>query len=213
MTRRRKIVLSTLLALGVAAVLVVRHYAQPAQVSRVLVTLAHERLGLALTFTGEPRYSFFPRLALELDAPRLRAASEPVLAARRLGVTLPWRSLYTSELRIERIELDAPVLDLDRLAEWTMPAASADGPRDTTAHVVIADGRIVRDGKAIMNGVTVDAELALNALRTWVGGIGARAVDSVLPPLGLEATIDTIDLGGTTLEGVRIDVDPPAAAP
>ncbi|HJU40229.1 MAG TPA: hypothetical protein VJ724_11700 [Tahibacter sp.] len=199
----------TLLVAAVAAALVVHRYAQPDKVAAALAGYARDRLGLDLTFAGEPRYAFWPTLRLELDRAELHrlGATAPMLAVAQAGVVLPWTSLTDSTLAIETLRLADPVLDLDEANAWL--AASPSGPApDIRAGLVVTGGTIRRNGKAFVTGFALDGELDLPALAAWWNALASHAdVATPLPPLPAHATIERIDLGAATIEGLTIDTD------
>lgn len=203
--------LISLLVAVVAAVLLLRHYAQPEKIAAALIAQTRDRLGLELSFAGDPRYAFWPKLRLELDDAQLRVpgAKTPLLTVAHTGVTLPWSSLRTSTLAIETLRLTEPALDLDETNAW-LAASPAGAVPDIRAGIVIAKGNVQRDGKPFVVGLSLDGELDLPALAAWWRALAAHANDaSPLPPLPMNATIERIDAGGATLSGLVIETENP----
>lgn len=195
----------------VAAVLLVRHYAQPEKVAAALIGQARDRLGLDLSFTGEPRYAFWPQLSLELDGVSLRApgAEAALLNASRAGIVLPWSSLRSETIAIEMLRLETPMLDLDAARAWS--AGSAGGPTpDIRARLLVADGTILRQGQPFVAGLALDGQIDLQALAGWWDALAAHAEGALpLPPAPLTARIERIDAGGAKVQGVSIEVRDP----
>lgn len=201
--------LIALLVAFVAAVLLARHYAQPEKIAAALIAQTRDKLGLELSFAGDPRYAFWPKLRLELDHAELRApgAKTPLLTVAQAGVVLPWSSLRTSTLAIETLRLTEPVLDLDEANAW-LAASPAGAVPDIHAGIVIAKGNIQRGGKPFVVGLSLDGELDLPALAAWWSALAAHANDATpLPPLPMNATIERIDAGGAKLHGLTIETE------
>lgn len=118
---------------------------QPPRAGRALLALAGDTLGLELQaeaidwqLRGTPRLDLRGLVAREPGAPRA------LLRARRVFVALPWHTLCTrgADLTVQRIALDAPVLDLPALQHWL-----AGRPPGETRLPTLVDGLRVRDGR------------------------------------------------------------------
>lgn len=197
-----------IIVLAAAGVLVMRHYAQPRQVSRLLVSLVHDELGLELRFAGEPRYAFLPRLTLELDEAKLSApGATPLLSAGRLNLALPWSSLRGDVLRVDRLELDTLRLDLDALSAWLADSKSGAIPA-IALHVRIRGGVLHRGGEDFASGVGFDGDLDLAAIDAWLKKLNTTpSATNLLPPGAIAAEIATLRLHDATLHGLRVHVD------
>lgn len=211
MRRRARILLGVavvFVALVAAGALVLRHYAQPRQVSRLLVDFVHDQLGLELTFAGEPRYAFLPGLTLELDEAKLAVAgAAPLLSAAHVNLALPWSSLRDDVLRVDRLELDAPGLDLDALSTWLAASKSGATPA-ITLHVRVRNGVLRRGGEDFASGVALDGDLDLVAIDAWLKKLDkTTSAADLLPPGAIAAEVATLKLGGATLRGLRVNVD------
>ena len=80
---------------------------------------------------------------------RQPGAAEPLLRARRIYLSLPWSTIRArgGDLTVQRIELDAPQLDLAALQRWlaTRP------PSVETRLPTLTDGLRIIDGR-VFNG-------------------------------------------------------------
>jgi hypothetical protein len=209
--RPLKIAALLLLVAAVLAALVLRHYAQPERVAALLAEQARTRLGLELKFAPPARYSLWPRLRLQLEQPRFALPGEtiPLLALERLDVSLPWSSLRDSSLVIEELQLEKPQLELTALQRWLDLGDDNAAPPDLRVHLAVNDATLLRDGKALARGVDFAGDIdAQDLQRWWQELVQAAPTASALPPLPGKAQIETIELGGVTLEGVRIESSP-----
>lgn len=209
--RPLKIAALLLLAVAVLAALVLRHYAQPERVAALLAEQAHTRLGLALKFEPPARYSLWPRLRLQLQQPRFALPGEtaPLLVLERLDVSLPWSSLRDSSLVIEELQLEKPQLELTTLQRWLDAGDDSAAPPDLRVHLAVSDATLLRDGKAVARGVDFAGDIdAQDLQRWWQELVQAAPTASALPPLPGQAQIETIELDGITLNGVRIESRP-----
>ncbi len=128
--------------------------AQPQRASVLLMDRVGNSLGLRITASGRSEYRLrgTPQLILRDVVAQRPGDPTAVLRAERVLVSLPWSTLRArgSDLTVQRIELDAPVLDIRALRRWqaTRPPAPSRIPtlRDGL-HVV--RGRIVNEGWTI----------------------------------------------------------------
>jgi hypothetical protein len=147
---------------------------EPNRLTALVLDRAGTALGLELTIEGTPEYALRPepRLVLPGLTARRPGAAAPLLTAKRAEVSLPWSTLTgDGSLVITRIELDAPVLDLEALSDWqaTRPEAPFELP-------TLTRGLAVNEGRVIGNGWTLEA-MALD-LPGLTPGQPARAVAS-----------------------------------
>lgn len=147
-----------LLAALAAAVLM-----QPQRLARLVLGSAGEGLGLQIDFDGEARYRLrgTPMLEVRDVVVRRPGDGEPLLGAARVRVSLPWSTVRErrAPLVLQRIELDAPVLDLPRLQDWLASRPAGDGGLPT-----LSDGIAVRDGRVLADGWEL-RDLAVEAPR------------------------------------------------
>ena len=159
-----------LLLLVLAAALVM----QPQRLARLVLGGVGDGLGLEITFEGQARYRLrgTPMLEVHAVAVRRPGEAEPLLRASRVLVALPWSSLRTraEPLALERIELDAPVLDLPRLQAWlALRPTGGGGLPSLSEGVTVRDGRVLADGWEVRDlqlrlpGFRADAPLAAHA--------------------------------------------------
>lgn len=118
--------------------------------SALVLNRAGAALGLQISARGASEYRLrgTPMLVLRGVTAREPGAAHALLHAERIYIALPWSTLRTggSELTVERIEVDAPRLDLPALQHWlaTRPPTR---PRLPT----LTNGLRIRDGE-IANG-------------------------------------------------------------
>ncbi|UXI67488.1 AsmA family protein [Tahibacter amnicola] len=213
MTIRRsvRVVVAVLLLLAGTALLLVRHYANPEKVAKLLVDTAATHLRLTLAFDGLPRYAFWPALTLELDHPRLSVPGRPgnLLEARSIGVVLPWRSMVDSQLVIEKVVIDSPALALDPLDHWQSTAPSGGGLPDAQAFIHIRNGQVQRAGKPVIKGLDVEGEVDLHAIDRWWRSLPAPAADATpFPPVRGRVDIAEAVVGGVVLKGLHLEATP-----
>ena len=146
--------LAVLLGLGLRTAL------QPDRVAGLLMDRAGSALGLQLSARGAAEVTLrgTPRLVLrDLDV-REPGARTPLLRARRLLVAVPWSTLRSrgAVLDVQRIELDAPVLDLAALRAWQATRPPSDTRWPTLERgLAVADGRVSGGGWQV-DGLQID---------------------------------------------------------
>ena len=152
MTRRRGLALAAAIAgIVLLAVLASVVLMQPQRLARLVLGGVGDGIGLDLAFEGDARYRLRGTPMLEVRGLVVRRPGDaaPLLRADRALVALPWSSVRerTAPLLIERIELDAPVLDLPRLQAWLATRPPGDGALPTVSRgLAVRDGRIVGAG-------------------------------------------------------------------
>lgn len=212
-TARRRRRWPWVVAAGLVVVAIVAFWQlRSEKLARTILDRVGPAVGLELDFDGEPSYTLTPEPTLTLPGftAKQPGADVPLLKADRLKVSLPWETIRGAEAReITRVELDAPVLDLDALAAWQ--AARPDTPFEVptlTQGLAVQDGTIVGDGWRLVDvdlslpelrdGARVDAELAARFER------GTLAVafdgDVELARAGLVTPV-SLDLDGTLATG------------
>lgn len=198
-------VLFVLLALGAVAAVLVHRYTRPRRITAMLVERVRSDLGAELRLGGDAGYAFMPGLRAVLPQPELVAGGARVLRADSLRAALPWHTLWSSRLEIEKIELVRPVLDLDALHAWlaAMPPSQASVP-DVRFALHVESGSVLRAGKPVAEGVTMDLanrdDLAA-WLRHW-----DIAGDALLPPVSGSVHVDAAQIGDTRIEGLHVEV-------
>lgn len=151
----RRLAIVTLIAIVLLAI-GLRFVLRPQFATRVILHEAGRALGLEITASGDSEYdiSGTPRVVLRDLSARQPGTNRDLLRAERVYLSLPWETLKTQGrvLDIERIELDAPVLDLAALDAWqkTRPPS-----RETQLPMLQRGLKIVR-GKLIGAGWRID---------------------------------------------------------
>lgn len=145
--RFRTAVVAMLALLVVAALGIAIYGSDPTRVVALLQTLLRRDLGLALTYEGTPRLTYWPRLGVALRDYRIEVAAtgKPLLWGDALEIEVPWRSAWSGDVAIGRIALDGPVFHAAALDGWNLAArddAAIRWPR-------VSSGVVVRDAKYI----------------------------------------------------------------
>ena len=197
-------------ALVLAAALALRHYTHPAQVAQLARDLARTQLGLALDFDGAPRLQLWPAPRLQLQRASLGVpGGAPLLAAASVDLVLPWSTLRGDVLRLERLELEQPRLDLDALGAW-LDATPPSGVPNLRLGLRLHGGSVLRAGRAVAEGIDLAGDLDLLAWQRWWRGLGsADSVDALLPPGALRLDAARVELGDTRLLGVHLGAEAP----
>lgn len=107
----------------IGAVLLVTYYAlKPANFTPILLDKIGQATGLEITAKGQSEINWrgTPFIVLRGVDARSPGATTPVLTADRIKIALPWITLKSRgrDLVIDRVELDAPVLDLKAFRTW-----------------------------------------------------------------------------------------------
>ena len=156
MTPRRGLALAAgiavfvlLVALVAAAMLM-----QPRQLARIALGSVGNALGLEIGFEGDARYRLRGTPLLEVRDVTMRqpGATEPLLRAARVLVSLPWSTVRdrAAPLVLERIELDAPVVDIALMQAWLATRPPGDGGLPTLSRgIAVRDGQVLADGWAL----------------------------------------------------------------
>lgn len=177
---------------------------RPSQVSTLIVNRAGAALGLEITASGVSEYQLrgTPMLVLR-DVVAREPGAPPLLTADRVHVALPWATLRARgrDLTARRIELDAPVLNVDALQRWL-----AKRPPGERRAPTLTDGLRVRDGRIEAKGWRLAAlDLDVPSLypdRPARARLRARYVDApVAVPLDLALAVAR---PGALLAGERV---------
>lgn len=153
--RRRAILLALIpLALLLAGMLLMLR-------PSILADIALKQLGAATGLeiqAASARYGLGATLYISLSDVSARAtgSTKPLFQARRMHLAVPWQTLRSrgQVLDIERIELDAPSLDLAALQRWqqSRPASAAETRLPTLLHGLgIREGRVQGEGWRVEN--------------------------------------------------------------
>ena len=127
---------------------------QPERTGRLLLWQASKALDLEL-HAQSIDYSLrgTPRMELRDVVAQRPNDTTALLRAQRIFIALPWRTLHSmgDDLRIERITLDAPMLNLPALQRWL-----ATRPPSKTRIPVISQGIQLRDGRIVNDDWQID---------------------------------------------------------
>ena len=176
MTRRRKIALLVIAAVVLTGALVLRWLLNPGYLVPAVLGLAGKSLGLEITASGigEYRLRGTPQLIARNVVAREPGAKTAVLTAERVFISVPWSTLRARgrDLVANRLELDAPVLDVAAFQAWQSRRPPSTTPIPTLASGIgIVRGQVIGEGWKIDN---LDADLQSLApakpLRTHLRG-------------------------------------------
>ncbi len=156
--RRRRRWLRVVLGLALALAAALFWASRPAQVSALALSQAGRALGLEIRASGASAYRLrgVPMLEVRDVSVREPGAAQPLLRARRAFLSLPWSTLRAAgaSLDAERIELDAPQLDLAALDHWLSARPPSTEPLRLPR---LERGARVREGRVIGAGWSVEA--------------------------------------------------------
>ena len=143
-----------LTVLLLVAVLVAGWLLQPQRGGRYLLRTLGNELGLEISAGSiDYRLRGTPQLVLR-DVIAKRSGDALLLQAERVFVSLPWRTIRArgADLSVQRVELDAPVLDLPALQRWlaTRP------PSKETRIPILTDGLRITRGRIDNDDWTID---------------------------------------------------------
>lgn len=151
MSRKRLFALVALAALGLLLIAAF-WLSRPTQLSGILLGRAGAALGLEITASGEASYRLrgTPMLEVRGLVAREPGADTPLLTAERALLALPWSTLRDPDagLVVQRVELDAPRLDLAALRHWLATRPPSEAPRLP----VLADGLRIERGQLQAGG-------------------------------------------------------------
>lgn len=154
-TRSRKWLVA-IAALAVLALLALRWFVQPDRVAGMILTRAGNALGLEITASGASEYRLLgtPMIAVRGVVAKQPGAATPLLRAKRIYLSLPWSTIRGggSDLTVQRVELDAPQLDIAALQRWL-----ATRPPGETKIPTLIDGVRIADGRVFGEGWSLDA--------------------------------------------------------
>lgn len=154
--RRWKFVLLVLFVLLLLAALIIRWLLKPEHLAPAILDLAGDTLGLEITATGVGEYRLrgTPQLIVRNVTAQEKGADKPVLTAERILISVPWSTLRARgrDLTATRLELDAPVFDIDAFQAW-----QAKRPPGETRVPTVTDGLRVVRGRVVGTGWTIEA--------------------------------------------------------
>lgn len=151
--------LAIALVAALLALAAIAWISRPQRASGLILDAVGRSLGLEISArSGVYRLRDTPLLDVRGVVAREPGAAQPLLRADRIVLSLPWSTIRArgSELVIERIALEHPVIDLPALQHWLQqrPPGKARVP-------TLTRGLQLRDGQVVAPGWTV-AGLALD---------------------------------------------------
>lgn len=206
-----------LLALAAVAALLIR----------VLILLQPQRFtgvleqelaaaGIRLTLQAPARPALFPRPAVRLQGFSLTGtgSENPVLQAGGATIVVPWRALLRGEAAIERVEVEAPRIDLGELQALAARLPRRAGPPrlpTILTGVHLSGGTVSRGGSPLLFDVDADTGELVPG-RSFRLDVAARTASG----RRVHASLDTIPSephdGTIDFDPIRLDVDEPQGA-
>ena len=161
---------------------------QPQRAGTFLLQQVGNSLGLEISArTIDYRLRGTPQLVLH-DLAAKRAGDAPLLQAERVFVSLPWRTIRArgGDLTVQRVELDAPVLDIPAWQRWLATRPDTGETRIPTLvdGLQLTRGRIDNDDWRI-EGLSIDIP-ALHPERLLHARVRGRYV---APPTSVPADL------------------------
>lgn len=159
-SRKRRIYI--FIALLLAALIGVSWLSRPGQVSWIVLAQAGNALGLEISASGASEYRLrgTPMIAVRDLVVREPGVEKPLLLAERAYLALPWATIRAAgdSLDVERVELDAPRIDIAALNHWLATRPPSTEPIKIPA---LSKGASVVRGRVVGEGWSVE-NLALN---------------------------------------------------
>ncbi|QCO67401.2 hypothetical protein E5843_05695 [Luteimonas yindakuii] len=150
MNRRRAVALVVIVALLLVALAALRWAMRAETVGRFLLDMAGAAAGLEIEAAEfDYRLRGTPDLVAHGVVARVPGNPSPLLSADRVLLSVPWATLRArgAVLDVQRLELDAPVLDLPAFQRWWAQRPAGDGAAPAFVDGIrIVDGRIDADG-------------------------------------------------------------------
>ncbi len=137
---------------------------QPPRATGFLLDRIGDALGLRITASRQADYRLrgTPQLLLHDVVAQRPGDATPLLRAERVFVSLPWSTIRArgGDLTVQRVELDAPALDVPALQRWL-----ATRPPSETRIPTLRDGLQIVRGRIVNHDWTIDGiDIALPAL-------------------------------------------------
>jgi hypothetical protein len=168
------------------------YVAQPQRATRLILEQLGRTLGLEITAsTGEYQLRGTPTLSVRNVVAREPGAAKPLLRADRIFLSLPWSTIRArgSNLTVEKIELDRPVIDVGALQHWLQQRPPGETRIPTlTRGLRIRDGSIVAAGWSL-DDVTFDMPTLSPAQRVAAHVTGRYRAESLQAPFALDVVL------------------------
>ncbi len=196
MVRRRLliVVLLVLVVLLVVGVIAVRSLLSPERFTALLRDQAHAQ-GLQIQLAGPASPSLWPHLAVRLNDVHLRreGVDAPMLTADEAFLVVPWSGLLGDDVRIEKLQINAPVIDLEQVRAWLAEREQRPGQTSGVQLPTVEAGMHVSNATLLQG-----RKLLLKSLNLVTGkfkpgqpfSLDIKALDKENRPLAL--TIDTV---------------------
>ena len=194
-------IVAVLVALAIALVVHVHNLLQPERFTTLLENdLAAVGLKLRLQAPAEP--TLFPRPGVKLQGFSLANAGsdKPVLRAAGATIVVPWRALLHGEVAIERVDVDAPSLNLDELEALLARLPHHTGPPrlpTIATGIHMSQGTLSRNGSPLLFDFSVDTgalapgqAFRLQAAARSAAGRRFTAVLTTVPSAAHDGMID-----------------------
>jgi hypothetical protein len=178
-----------LTAILLVALLIVGWLMQPQRAGKLLLGRVGSSLGLEISARAiDYRLRGTPQLVL-LDVVATRPGDDAaLLRAERVFVSLPWRTIRArgNDLTVQRVELDAPVIDLPAVQRWlaTRPETGETRIPTLVDGLRITRGRIDNDDWRI-EGLSIDVP-SLHPERLLRAHVSGRYL---APPISIPADL------------------------
>ena len=214
MTRRRKIALLALAVVVLSGAVVLRWLLDPAWLVPRILSMAGDVLGMRITAEGASDYRLrgTPQLVARNVVARDADGDAVILRSERIFISVPWSTLRArgSDLTANRLELDAPVLDMAAFQRWQAKRPPSDTPMPTLSRGIgIVRGKILgSDWKvealdAELPSLTPGRPLRMHLRGRYAGGDLRAPVDVYASLTKPEVGAGVGVVGQITLEGAR----------
>ena len=183
-----------LLILLLLLALAIRQVLQPRNATRLILHEASQILGLDITADGEPELQWrgTPRWVVRGVSARIPGTSRELLHAERILLSVPWSTLKSRGqlLDIERVELDAPIVNLAVLAEWqkSRPTTTTQRLPTLSRGLGIVRGQVLGDGWRV-DGLDIDLPRFAPAQPLAMHARGRYAADALQLPFDLHLAL------------------------
>jgi hypothetical protein len=180
--------LALLALLAVAVALLSR----PPRATRLLLDAVGNALGLQVTAAGgDYRLRGTPMLDVHGVVAREPGATQPLLRADRIVLSLPWSTIRSGggELTIDRIDLQRPIIDMAALQHWLQhrPPGKTCIPT-LTRGLQVTDGTLVAGTWAI-SGIALDLPMLAPGQRVIASVDGRYRSGALQAPFALHAQL------------------------
>lgn len=149
--RRAALLAGAILVLLLLFAIAARLLLQPERLTGFALSALGDALGLEITARGRAEYHLrgTPTLVVRDVSARQPGAATPLLRAERVLLSLPWSTIRNrgADIDLDRIELDAPVLDVAALQAWLASRPPGDGRIPTLRNgVLVVRGQVAGAG-------------------------------------------------------------------